>query len=513
MGYYDRDFWFHIIDHSFFFWPLERDLIAHAEADVVLRPNSFFTVIFFPFLHAISRYFVPEIVTPSAIALVGLFSCFQSYQLISGCSRDFANVFPDTEAQTRIFFSCLLCFVSVICASLDAVHALRCNSATPLSDIFSRVCSNISLIFFAFTLMEAFNISDTHVRWYLLMALQLIGFNTVVGKINADNLRAKKAKNFAYCILYYIGYSELSFLIFCVLIMRLVFAARAFDIFLNFNFLKYLFFCLLTLSFVNVALLKMKQTHKTLIAMCLAARGVPLVNILSLNGYSILNVASGALVVALLSIEVHVSNLAKRRVHAAVFCISVGLVFDDYISIFFSIMYLFGMLVDLSYYTRIPLFVPLRNVFCDGVFDLCHAGHKIFMRNALKYGNRLIVGVCGDDELESYKRRPIMSLEERVNEVRLCKFVSQVIPNSPVSGVTEEMIRRHNIHFVVCGKEYDKEGDTYYAVPRRLGILRTAPRTAGISTSILIARIRAASDEDVKAKDKILGHSTVNEGE
>ncbi|CAD2222334.1 Cytidylyltransferase-like, putative [Angomonas deanei] len=135
------------------------------------------------------------------------------------------------------------------------------------------------------------------------------------------------------------------------------------------------------------------------------------------------------------------------------------------------------------------------------------------MENALKYGNRLIVGVCGDEECENYKRRPIMTTQERVKEVSLCKYVSEVIENSPVTGVTEEMIKYYNIHVVACGEEYFTPEDTYYAVPRRLGMLKSVPRTKGISTSELIKRIRASTDEETVAKDKQSGKSNVKEGE
>ncbi|KAH8612096.1 putative Cytidylyltransferase like [Trypanosoma vivax] len=235
-------------------------------------------------------------------------------------------------------------------------------------------------------------------------------------------------------------------------------------------------------------------------------------NFLPTNPNNVFAVLGGAMSIALLSIEIHVSNVAQRRSHAAVVCICVGAVFNDVLSIVASVLYVVGVLVDLSYSTNIPLFVPVKNVYCDGVFDLCHAGHKNFLQNALHYGNRLIVGVCGDEDCMNYKRKPIMTTAERVNEVRMCKFVSQVIPNTPVTGVTEEMIKRLNIHVVVCGDEYDRDDDPYYAVPRRLGILRTAPRTKGISTSVIIARIRDASDEELAAKDKLKGRSTVMEG-
>ncbi|RNF03435.1 putative cholinephosphate cytidylyltransferase A [Trypanosoma conorhini] len=501
-----------LIDHSFFFTPLERDRIAHAETFVDTRPSSLVTVIFHPLWLAMSRHVVPEMVAPNAITLAGLVSSMQSYQIISDHYQVGEVDSGSLQDQTPILLSCLLCIVSLVCGSLDGVHAKHFRSATPLGDIFARVCSSISRIFFALTLMEAFHVSDRQTEWYLLMALQLVEFNTVLSRINADNLKREKAKNLAYHLTYCFRDSELSLLILCALIIRLVYPDTGFYLLFTSNFPMYSFLLLVMLSFLNVALLKMNRKYKSGIALCLSARFVPFYRLVSLNHYSILSVISGALVIALLSIEVHVSNVARRRVHAAVLFICVGSVLNDLFSIVASVLYIIGMLVDLSYSTRIPLFVPVKNVFCDGVFDLCHAGHKSFMQKALQHGNRLIVGVCGDEDCENYKRRPIMTTEERVNEVRLCKFVSQVIPNSPVSGVTEEMIKRHNIHVVVCGTEYDRPDDTFYAVPRRLGILRTAPRAEGISTSVLIARIRAATDADVAAKDKLSGNSAVKEG-
>ncbi|KAG8339093.1 putative CDP alcohol phosphatidyltransferase Cytidylyltransferase like [Trypanosoma vivax] len=501
-----------IIDHSFFFTPLERERIAHADTHVETRPGSFVTFVFRKLWIVLDRALVPESVAPNAITLVGLISSIQSYQILNDyysvgkiSSNDIVSCMP-------ILLSCLLCSVSIICGALDGVHAQRCRSATPLGDIFARVCSSISRVFFALTLMKVFIVEDTLTQWYLLIAMQLIEFNTVLGRINADNLKHTKAKNLAYHLTYCFRDSELSFLILCALIARVIFPERSFYIPYIPGVPQNAFYALVLISFANVALLRMNLKRKATIAACLLARVVPMFNFLPTNPNNVFAVLGGAMSIALLSIEIHVSNVAQRRSHAAVVCICVGAVFNDVLSIVASVLYVVGVLVDLSYSTNIPLFVPVKNVYCDGVFDLCHAGHKNFLQNALHYGNRLIVGVCGDEDCMNYKRKPIMTTAERVNEVRMCKFVSQVIPNTPVTGVTEEMIKRLNIHVVVCGDEYDRDDDPYYAVPRRLGILRTAPRTKGISTSVIIARIRDASDEELAAKDKLKGRSTVMEG-
>ena len=134
-------------------------------------------------------------------------------------------------------------------------------------------------------------------------------------------------------------------------------------------------------------------------------------------------------------------------------------------------------------------FNPNRNVYCNGVYDMCHVGHMKLFENASKYGTRLIVGVHNDSDVRSYKRNPIQTHEERVATVRSCKSVYQVIPNAPLI-IDEQFIKENNIHVVCCSTEYDSLDDKYYAVPRRLNILKVLPRTDGISTSDLIQRIK-----------------------
>jgi glycerol-3-phosphate cytidylyltransferase-like family protein len=55
-------------------------------------------------------------------------------------------------------------------------------------------------------------------------------------------------------------------------------------------------------------------------------------------------------------------------------------------------------------------------------------------RNALSFGNRLFVGVCGDADCSAYKRPPIMNHAERCAEVFGCKAVTKIIPNAPCFG-------------------------------------------------------------------------------
>jgi len=62
------------------------------------------------------------------------------------------------------------------------------------------------------------------------------------------------------------------------------------------------------------------------------------------------------------------------------------------------------------------------------VFDLPHWGHMIHLKQALEIADVLIVGILDDDTVESYKRRPIMALEERMKHIFMVKGVDLVIP-------------------------------------------------------------------------------------
>jgi cytidyltransferase-like protein len=156
---------------------------------------------------------------------------------------------------------------------------------------------------------------------------------------------------------------------------------------------------------------------------------------------------------------------------------------------------------------NLPLLTVCRNVYCDGVYDLCHIGHKNLFKRALTNGNRLFVGVCNDEDCSGYKRPPIMTHDERCAEVEACKAVTKVIPNAPCFGITQEFVDKHQIHVVAMGQEYfDKypnpDDDPYYGYVRKIGIAKGMPRTPGLSTSDLIKRIQKAAPADQRNDKK-----------
>ncbi len=73
----------------------------------------------------------------------------------------------------------------------------------------------------------------------------------------------------------------------------------------------------------------------------------------------------------------------------------------------------------------------LTRVYVDMVGDLFHAGHVRLLAAAREHGDQLVVGVLSDETAAAYKRRPIMTLSERVAVVEACRHVDEVIPDAP----------------------------------------------------------------------------------
>ncbi|CAD2222333.1 choline-phosphate cytidylyltransferase [Angomonas deanei] len=305
---------------SFLFTIAERESIYRAASEFNTRPVSFVTRLFYPLWYFLSVYFISELVAPNSITLVGVIASMQAYQIVhsytcsltdsgrlrqevlsslgafglrgarhnstimnmttEGISTQFESFWEvGRQTQTTTVIAVLLLMVAILCGSVDGVHAKRCRSATSLGDIFSRACSSLSRLFIALTLLEVFHIDLISNKWYIVMSMQLIEFNTVLGRINANNLRKQKVKNIAYTLTYLFRDSELSFLLLLLLVTRWCapdFAARHIAHHLNQTEKVRLFYIsTLVITFINIALLKMKRKTKSAIAFTFAMRAVP----------------------------------------------------------------------------------------------------------------------------------------------------------------------------------------------------------------------------------------------
>eukprot|EP01043_Picozoa_sp_COSAG02_P071756 COSAG02_NODE_13241_length_1421_cov_1.532526_1_plen_256_part_00 len=141
--------------------------------------------------------------------------------------------------------------------------------------------------------------------------------------------------------------------------------------------------------------------------------------------------------------------------------------------------------------------------------DLYHYGHSDLLKRgiamlqqllkeqepAAERGNVhivMVVGVCSDETVESYKRRPIQTLQERAAAMRSCRYCDEVIEDAP--AVTDaSFMQLHNLDFVLTGDDYtDSSLAKWFPEAARRGVCVRAPYTKGISTSDIIRRCQHA---------------------
>ena len=124
-----------------------------------------------------------------------------------------------------------------------------------------------------------------------------------------------------------------------------------------------------------------------------------------------------------------------------------------------------------------------------------HVGHLNSLEAAFSIacqeGNpELVVGIVSDDDALSYKRKPIIDENSRALIVESIYCVKEVIRKCPLI-LTPEFLEEHHIDLVVHGfaseEDREKQKDFFAPIAHKF---REIPYTKGISTSILIAKLK-----------------------
>lgn len=135
---------------------------------------------------------------------------------------------------------------------------------------------------------------------------------------------------------------------------------------------------------------------------------------------------------------------------------------------------------------------PRRKVYMDGVFDLFHVGHLSAIRHCAARGDRVMIGVTGDEDAAGYKRRPIIPQDERCAIVAALAEVDEIICPCPLI-VTEEFMAEHEIDLVVHGFVDDSDAESqadFFAYPMQTGRFERIPYYAGTSTTSIMQKIQ-----------------------
>ena len=98
-----------------------------------------------------------------------------------------------------------------------------------------------------------------------------------------------------------------------------------------------------------------------------------------------------------------------------------------------------------------------------GVYDMFHVGHLNLFKRIKDNFSKLIVGVHNDNDVITYKSKPIISYEDRLEIIKSCKYVDEVYENADLV-VTNNLLDKLKSDYVVAGRENKEYIKNYYQV-------------------------------------------------
>jgi len=507
---------------EFFLTPTEKD---HFTGWVeVVNDRSVINPIFSPIFDRVSQ-FVPEGVAPNVLTLTGSFLILQAWY--------FCRTYGETDSTVVTLVSIMSIWAFWCLGGIDGKHAHRTWNDTTLGALFKYCCDLVSSVFLVILLTETLmknSGSVTEEQWYCVQTVQLVFFlKHYSAFVREAGLRyfvigPGELVSWAAGLLLVNLFISMSWVVNVWKVLYDISWGALCDILVdNYKLDRDGYVATMTPAravYISVFLLticrimfskKCYRGHRWTYYSLLAIMGLravsALIRLFFLRKSRITerDVIFDGLFMALITSDLIVAKMAIRDLHPIVVVMASMVVMPhlQFLILCFVFFYFIAVFGDLMNHMNLPLLQLCKNVYCDGVYDLCHVGHKNLFRRALKHGNRLFVGVVGDADANNYKRPPVMTGKERVSEVASCKCVTKVIEDAPCFGLTEEFIRKHRIHVVAFGEEYqdrfpNPDDDPYYKVPRKMGIGVPMPRTTDISTSELIGRIQARGKDEKK---------------
>ena len=434
--------------------------------------NSITTKFFTPFWNFIVSY-IPHNISPNVLTLSGFICILYAYYL---------SFFLDDNYTFTCLKICFMIFAYMTLDAIDGKHSRQTKTSSPLGELLDHMCDAISTVFLSLLLCRVLNITDTIHTWYITMAAQ--------NMFMSEHIRAIYTKTIVFNR--YTGPGE-ALIVYLVIILSTIYDDTIFNYVLPRLDTFYIGLYMVTILYVCYTLFYIiKAKYHDISIMLVSIICLKIIQLISMYFLepTLFNIIADGLVMAIITCEIIIVKMAHKNFHpylTAAFICSLGSSFIVYPKVIF---YIISIVSEISIHLNIPVIKSTKNVLCLGVFDMCHEGHTKLFINASKLGTTLYVGVHSDKDVESYKRIPYMTHDERVAAVKNYRGVYKVIKNAPLI-IDEAFINKYNIHVVVCDQQYFNDvNDKYYTVPRNLGILKCIERTPNISTSELIQKIK-----------------------
>ena len=135
----------------------------------------------------------------------------------------------------------------------------------------------------------------------------------------------------------------------------------------------------------------------------------------------------------------------------------------------------------------------MKIIWTNGCFDILHAGHTHYLKEAKKLGDRLIVGLNSDCSVRNLKgeNRPINNQEHRAEVLSSLESVDYIIIFNETSA--ENYLRNFKPDFFVKAGDYNLDNwnkNEKNAVEEYIGQIKFIPVENKISTTEIINKIK-----------------------
>lgn len=357
--------------------------------------------------------FVPPSVAPAVLSLTALLCVIQAWYM--------CTLYSDNFPRASSFGAIALGTVFWVLHSIQSLHARKHRQETPVTELFGYVTDNLATVFLMQVFCMLLNVESLELRWYIVQVGQLVLMRKHIeafvrgGGVQHRMLTGPGEAMCLYLIvigvrgtlgLEWLGQIYLRAWVavvgFCSRIIGELPVAVDDPWQVAHDSVVAIYILNVVHTFIEIGLVgsEKKGAHKETrfgLLVCMMVRVFPAVAFRFLGDtHTQHGLIYDGIFMTVITADICVAKMAKRELHPWIVCMAMASIFNHFVILVLTLIYYAVVFADICHYMNLPLLSCCRNVYCDGVYDLCHIGHKNAFRKALGFGNRLFVGIMGD---------------------------------------------------------------------------------------------------------------------